>query len=103
MRSPKHPGPNPAATEAFKKELGQKLDALQIPAGTRVKVWVMDEARFGLHTEVRRVWIARGERPEVKCQTKYDGDSLYGALEEVERSAVLAHLPTRRMDRKNSC
>ena len=91
---PKHPGQNPVATEAFKEELGQKLDALQIPAGTRVKVWVMDEARFGLHTEMRRVWITKGERPEVKRQTKYDWDYLYGALEVVEGSAVFAHLPT---------
>ena len=70
MPRPKHPGQNPVATGAFKEELGQKLDALQIPAGTRVKVWVMDEARFGLHTEMRRVWITKGERPEVKRQTK---------------------------------
>ncbi|NBV35212.1 MAG: IS630 family transposase [Proteobacteria bacterium] len=91
---PKHPGQNPAAAEAFKKELGQKLEALRIPAGTRVKVWVMDEARFGLHTEVRRVWITKGVRPEVKRQTRYTWDYLYGALEVVEGRAVFAHLPT---------
>ncbi len=47
----------------------------------------MDEARFGLHTEMRRVWITKGERPKVKRQTKYDWDYLYGALEVVEGSA----------------
>jgi hypothetical protein len=60
---PKHPCQNPVATEALKEELGQKLNALQIPAGTRVKVWVMDEARLRLHTEMRRVWTTKGERP----------------------------------------
>jgi hypothetical protein len=35
---PKHLGQNPVATEAFKEELGQKLDALHISSGTRVKV-----------------------------------------------------------------
>lgn len=91
---PKHPGQNPAAAEAFKKELGEKLEALPIPAGTRVKVWVMDEARFGLHTEVRRVWITKGVRPEVKRQTRYTWDYLYGAMEVVEGNAVFVHLPT---------
>jgi transposase len=91
---PKHPGQNPAAAEAFKKNLAQKLESLPIQAGTRVKVWVMDEARFGLHTELRRVWITKGVRPEVKRQTRYTWDYLYGALEVVEGAAVFAHLPT---------
>ena len=98
---PKHPGQNPAAAEAFKKELGQKLEILQIPAGTRVKVWVMDEARFGLHTEVRRVWITKGVRPVVKRQTRYTWDYLYGALEVVEGEAVFAHLPTVNLECNN--
>jgi hypothetical protein len=93
-RHARHPGQNPAAAEAFKKDLAQKLESLPIQAGPRVKVWVMDEARFGLHTELRRVWITKGVRPEVKRQTRYTWDYLYGALEEVEGAAVFAHLPT---------
>jgi hypothetical protein len=49
-----------------------------------VEVWVVDEAHFGLPTEVRGVWITEGKRPEVNRQTKYDWDYLYGALEVVE-------------------
>jgi hypothetical protein len=91
---PKHPGQNPAAAEPFKKEFAQKFEALQIQAGTRVKVWVMDEARFGRHTELRKVWITKGVRPEVKRQTRYSWDYLYCALDVVGGSAVFAHLPT---------
>ena len=98
---PKHPKQNPEAAEAFKKELGQKLEALPIPDGTRVKVWIMDEARFGLHTEVRRVWITKGVRPEVKRQTRYTWDYLYGALEVVEGRAVFAHIPTVNLECNN--
>jgi len=46
--------------------LGEKFEALGLKAGRKVKVWVMDEARFGLHTETRRVWITKGTRPTVR-------------------------------------
>ena len=58
----------------------------------------MDEARFGLHTEMRRVWIKKGVRPEVRQQTRYEWDYLYGALEVVEGRAEFLHLPTVNLD-----
>ena len=54
----------------------------------------MDEARIGLHTDLRKVWITKSVRSEVKRQARYTWDSLYGGLEALERSAVFAHLPT---------
>ena len=53
-----------------------QLEALPVPQGSLVRVWVMDEARFGLHTEMRRVWISKGVRPEVRRQTRYEWDYL---------------------------
>jgi transposase len=91
---PRHPGADPQAAEAFKHELGVRLAALDLPAGSQVRVWVMDEARFGLHTETRRVWITKGVRPVVARQTRYEWDYLYGALEVVEGRAEFLHLPT---------
>jgi transposase len=91
---PSHPGANPEAAQAFKDELGVRLEALGIPTGTRVRVWVMDEARFGLHTETRKVWITKGVRPSVRRQTRYEWDYLYGALDVVEGRAEFLHLPT---------
>ena len=58
----------------------------------------MDEARFGLHTEIRRVWISKGVRPEVRRQTRYEWDYLYGALEVVEGRTEFLHLPTVNLD-----
>lgn len=91
---PRHPGADPRAAQEFKARLGERLAALALPAGSRVKVWVMDEARFGLHTETRRVWITKGVRPVVRRQTRYEWDYLYGALEVVEGRAEFLHLPT---------
>lgn len=90
---PSHSKKKPEAAEAFKSELAAKLEALEIKAGSRVKVWFMDEARFGLHTELRRVWTLRGLRPVVTRQVKYEWDYLYGALGAVSGEAHFAHLP----------
>ena len=95
---PRHPGHEVAAAAAFKEQLGLKLEALGLAPGSRVKVWVMDEARFGLHTETRRVWITKGVRPMVRRQTRYEWDYLYGALEVVEGQAEFLHLPTVNLD-----
>lgn len=90
---PSHSKNEPAAAEAFKNELAGKLEALEIKPGSRVKVWFMDEARFGLHTELRRVWTLRGVRPVVTRQVKYEWDYLYGALSVVGGQAHFAHMP----------
>lgn len=90
---PSHSGKKPGAEEEFKEQLCAKLESLGIEAGSRVKVWVMDEARLGLHTEMRRVWTLRGRRPVVTRQIKYQWDYLYGALSLGAGEAHFAHLP----------
>ena len=52
-----------------------------------------DNARFGLHTELRRVWTLRGLRPVVMRQIQYERDYLYGALGAVGGEAHFAHVP----------
>ena len=90
---PSHSQQDPDAAAAFKNAVAEKLEALGIEAGSRVKVWFMDEARFGLHTELRRVWTLRGRRPIVTRQIKYEWDYLYGALSAVGGEAHFAHVP----------
>jgi len=90
---PTHSRKSPGAAEAFNSAVAEKLEGLGIEAGSRVKVWFMDEARFGLHTELRRVWTLRGLRPIVTRQIKYQWDYLYGALGAVSGEAHFAHLP----------
>ena len=90
---PSHSKKDPQAEQTFKEQLGEKLEGLGIEAGSKVKVWVMDEARFGLHTEMRRVWTVRGKRPVFARQIKYQWDYLYGALSVIGGEAHFAHLP----------
>lgn len=91
---PSHPKKDPVAVEAFKSELSERLHALAIPQGSKVKVWVFDEARFGLHTILRKVIIKKGTAPVRPRQTRYDWDYLYGALDVVEGDSHFLHLPT---------
>ena len=90
---PSHSKKNPDAAEAFKSTVAEKLEALEIKAGSRVKVWFMDEARFGLHTEMRRMWTLKGVRPVVTRQIKHEWEYLYGSLDAVSGQAHFAHLP----------
>lgn len=100
---PSHSRKKPEATEGFKSSVSEKFEALGIEAGSGVKVWFMDEARFGLHTEMRRVWTLRGKRPvfarQIKCQWEY----LYGALGAVSGEAHFAHLPGVSLEWDRSC
>ena len=43
MPRPRHSGKKPGAEEAFKEQLCAKRESLGIEAGSRVKVWVMDD------------------------------------------------------------
>ena len=51
------------------------------------------QPRFGLHTELRRVWTVRGKRPVVSRQIKCQWDYLYGALSLIGGEAHFAHVP----------
>ena len=93
MPRPSHSKKDPAAAGEFRNELAQKLENLELPAGSRVKLWMMDEARFGLHTELRRVWACKGQRPVVTQQIKYQWDYLYGSLEVIGGQAHFCQIP----------
>ena len=75
MPRPRHPktGGDEARAQ-FKASLGEKLEALNLPQGTKAKGWVMDEARFGLHTDLRRVGVPKGACPVVERETKHERD-----------------------------
>lgn len=91
---PSHSKKDPAASDSFREELGQRLEDLKINSNSKVKLWVMDEARFGLHTELRRLWGIKGQRPVVTRQIKYEWDYLYGSLDVVGGQAHFCQFPS---------
>lgn len=91
---PTHAKKDAAAAKAFPEELPGKLAALALADDARVRVWVLDEHRYGLHGTVRRCWGLRGQRTVVERQIRYEWGYAYGALELGEGGAECWYLPT---------
>lgn len=62
------------------------------PPGGKVRVWFMDEARFGQQGTITDVWAKRGSRPTAVRQTRYEWCYLYAAVEPAtgESAALIA-------------
>ena len=76
-----HARKNAEQVAEFQQQLCARLRSLTIPSGKRVRIWVIDEHRYGLIPVVRKCWTLRGLRPVAPCQTKYQWGYLYSALE----------------------
>lgn len=82
------------ASARFQQTLCDKLGSLNVAGGKRVRLWVVDEHRYGLIPVVRKCWTLRGVRPTAPYQTKYEWGYLYSALEvDGENAAEFACLP----------
>lgn len=70
----------------------------------KVDVWFQDEARFGQHGTITRLWAERGSRPRALRQLQYEFTYIFGAvcpqkdlsvgliINEVSIAAMKAHL-----------
>lgn len=59
-----------------------------------MKIWVAEEARFGLHTQSRRCWALRGQRVVIPQEQRYEWEYVYGAVEVVTGLAEFQFLPS---------
>ena len=75
-----HVKKDPAAGPEFRAGLAAGLTALALPPDRPVRLWVLDEMRYGLHGFTRRVWGLPGHRPVVPTQQKYQWGFVYGAV-----------------------
>lgn len=77
-----HAKKDPAKAQAFKAELPARLTALvgSTPAQP-IRLWVLDEHRYGLLPVIRRVWGRRGVRVHAPYATRYKWGYLHEALE----------------------
>lgn len=91
---PVHAKKDAEAAAEFKEHLFQHLEALNLPAERKVRVWVQDEARYGLHSFRRRCWGLRGKRVIKPVHQKYQWGYLYGALEVLSGEAQFCFLPS---------
>ena len=77
---PVHEKNDPAALLEFREKLPERLQALALPKGRPVRLWVQDEMRYGLHGFTRRVWGLPGHRPVAPTQQVYQWGYVYGAV-----------------------
>lgn len=77
-----HAKKDQAKADAFKRELPALLTAAIGPTPTSpVRLWVLDEHRYGLLPVIRRVWARRGVRVHAPYATQYKWGYLHEALE----------------------
>ena len=76
-----HGKKDPKKAEAFKAELPDKLAELTAETQKPVRIWVLDEHRYGLLPVIRRVWALKGKRVHAPYATKYQWGYLHEALE----------------------
>ena len=77
-----HAKKDAAQTEAFKRELPARLAVVAAEAAGRpVRLWVLDEHRYGLLPVIRRCWSLKGVRVHVPYATRYQWGYLHEALE----------------------
>ena len=91
---PAHAKKDGAEAADSKAHLFDRLSALGIPAGSRVRVWVMDEARYGLHDRLRRCWGRRGVRLVKRMQMDYEWGYLFGALDVIGGESEFLIMPS---------
>jgi transposase len=100
---PCHEKHDPAAAEAFKATLAQKLTELKVPAHQPVRLWVADEMRYGLQPVTRGVWALRGQRVVAPVHPRYQWGYVFGALQVGDRGAAeFWYCPTANLEASQS-
>jgi hypothetical protein len=95
---PVHVKKDAAAAADFEAHLFDKLSALGVPPGSRVRVWAADEARYGLHDRLRRCWGLRGIRTVKPRQQDYEWGYAFGALDVLGGESEFLVMPSVDLD-----
>jgi len=78
---PNHRKKDAEAVVTFKQNLAQKLIDLDLPRERPVRLWIYDEARYGLAPVTRKVWTTRGTEVVCAVEKRYKWGYVFGALQ----------------------
>jgi hypothetical protein len=84
-----HTRKDAAAAEKFRRTLARQLWCLELPRERAVRVWVIDEHRYGLISHQRRCWGMKRVRPRAPYRTRYEWGYVATALEVAGRDEGL--------------
>ena len=91
---PSHLKKDEEAASAFKITLAEKMKQLELPTGHKIKFWVYDEMRYGLHPLVRRVWSLKGVRVVTPVERRFEWGYLFDVLEVGGGASEFLYSPT---------
>lgn len=78
---PSHIKKDEQAAQVFRDTLAEKLHDLAIAKEKKIKLWVYDEMRYGLHPLLRKMWSLVGTRVVAPVHRRYEWSYLFGAIE----------------------
>lgn len=78
---PSHRKKDPEAVITFKETLTQKLIDLELPRDRPLRLWIYDEARYGLAPVTRKIWTTRGTEVVCPVEKRYQWGYVFGALQ----------------------
>ena len=87
---PRHPNSSEEKRERFRTQLARQMHTAIKERGIKrctnlgkrpVRIWVQDEARFGLQPCLRKAWVSRGVRAHKSSHCRYDWQYVWGALQ----------------------
>jgi transposase len=83
---PRHPNSSEEKRYEFRNQLARQMfgvlrENIADFRGRPVRIWVADEARFGLQPCHRRAWVARGVRAHKSSLCRYDWQYIWAALQ----------------------
>lgn len=78
---PSHRKKDLQAVAEFRQNLCQRLIDLELPKDRPLRLWIYDEARYGLAPVVRRMWTSRGTEVVCPVEKRYQWGYVFGALQ----------------------
>lgn len=83
---PRHPNSSESRRSEFRNQLGRKMflalkEQVEDFRGKPLRIWVMDEARFGLQPCHRRAWVSKGVRATKDSTISYQWQYVWAALQ----------------------
>jgi transposase len=85
---PRNPNSSDLKREQFRTQLARQMfTALKSQHSNNnwknrpVRIWIADEARFGLQPSLKRAWVTRGVKVHKNSQIRYQWRYVWGALE----------------------
>ena len=83
---PRHPQSCDLRRYRFRTQLARQILMALKERGLQrrkrpLRIWVSDEARFGLQPSLRKAWVSRGVRAHKSSSCRYDWQYIWGALQ----------------------